>query len=163
MALLLKAGVCPQHIAVISPYSAQVLLIKEKLTFDNLSHYLQDSDPSLIDSNKSEGSENMHLQDENSQKEKTKEDENDEEVRDRNERSQWNVFEAGSENLIEIGTVDGFQGREKEAIIISCVRSNETKTVGFLKNERRMNVAVTRARRQVNSPPLLILDIALPS
>lgn len=49
---------------------------------------------------------------------------------------------------IEISTVDGFQGREKEAIIISMVRSNSKKEVGFLSDRRRMNVAVTRARRQ---------------
>lgn len=49
---------------------------------------------------------------------------------------------------VEISTVDGFQGREKEAIIISMVRSNTNKEVGFLSDRRRMNVAVTRARRQ---------------
>ncbi|CAN6454156.1 unnamed protein product [Victoria cruziana] len=49
---------------------------------------------------------------------------------------------------VEISTVDGFQGREKEVIIISMVRSNSKKEVGFLSDTRRMNVAVTRARRQ---------------
>ncbi|XP_039115419.1 DNA-binding protein SMUBP-2 isoform X1 [Dioscorea cayenensis subsp. rotundata] len=49
---------------------------------------------------------------------------------------------------LEISTVDGFQGREKEAIVISMVRSNSKKEVGFLTDHRRMNVAVTRARRQ---------------
>lgn len=48
---------------------------------------------------------------------------------------------------LEIGTVDGFQGREKESAVISLVRSNERGEVGFLNDIRRMNVAVTRARR----------------
>jgi len=48
---------------------------------------------------------------------------------------------------LEIGTVDGFQGREKEAVIVDLVRSNDSGEIGFLANTRRMNVALTRARR----------------
>jgi len=50
---------------------------------------------------------------------------------------------------LEIGTVDSFQGREKEAVIISFVRSNDDGKIGFLSDVRRTNVAVTRARRHV--------------
>ena len=46
-----------------------------------------------------------------------------------------------------VSTVDGFQGQEVEALVISCVRSNSDAVVGFLSDARRMNVAVTRARR----------------
>jgi len=50
---------------------------------------------------------------------------------------------------IEVSTVDGFQGREKEAIILSLVRSNDIRELGFLTDYRRINVAITRARRHI--------------
>ncbi|MEI8372786.1 MAG: IGHMBP2 family helicase [Planctomycetota bacterium] len=50
---------------------------------------------------------------------------------------------------LEIDSVDGFQGREKEAVVISLVRSNPKGEIGFLADHRRMNVAMTRARRKL--------------
>jgi superfamily I DNA and/or RNA helicase len=50
---------------------------------------------------------------------------------------------------LEVDTVDAFQGREKEAVLVSLVRSNTEQQVGFLSDVRRMNVAMTRARRHL--------------
>ena len=83
---LLAIGVAPGEVGVITPYSAQVTLLRQLLA-------------------------------------------------------------AGDLRDVEVSTVDGFQGREKEVIVISMVRSNEDNKVGFLADPRRMNVAVTRARR----------------
>lgn len=78
----------PVQIGVISPYSAQVALLKELLQAQPLPSHIQ----------------------------------------------------------LKISTVDGFQGQECEVIYISMVRSNETMDIGFLKDIRRMNVAMTRAK-----------------
>lgn len=66
------------------------------------------------------------------------------------------ALQGGEENelmlQIEVNTVDGFQGREKDIIIFSCVRSEraegekESYTIGFLGDKRRMNVSLSRAR-----------------
>jgi superfamily I DNA and/or RNA helicase len=54
------------------------------------------------------------------------------------------------DDIIEINTVDAYQGREKEIIIINCVRSNlslsERGGLGFITDARRINVAITRAK-----------------
>ncbi|MGC4002335.1 MAG: AAA domain-containing protein [Pirellulales bacterium] len=83
--VLIKSGISPQAIGIITPYAAQVRLLREKLP---------DAD-------------------------------------------------------LEIDTVDGFQGREKEVIVISFVRSNDVNEIGFLGDLRRTNVAMTRARRKL--------------
>lgn len=82
---LLAAGILPEQIAVIAPYSAQVRFLRDRC----------------------------------------------------------------SNTSVEIDTVDGFQGREKEVVLISLVRSNTQGEVGFLGDTRRMNVAMTRAKRRL--------------
>jgi ATP-dependent RNA/DNA helicase IGHMBP2 len=82
---LLDAGLAPEQVAVIAPYSAQVKLLRDLLPIPGL----------------------------------------------------------------EIDSVDGFQGREKEAVVVSMVRSNTEGDVGFLADVRRTNVALTRARRKL--------------
>lgn len=52
-------------------------------------------------------------------------------------------------SLVSVNTVDGFQGQERDVILISLVRSNEEGQIGFLRDLRRMNVAITRARMKL--------------
>ncbi|WP_445664581.1 IGHMBP2 family helicase [Fodinibius sp. AD559] len=82
---LLRSGMQPENIAVISPYKDQVDLLDRKIDTENL----------------------------------------------------------------EIKSVDGFQGREKEVVIISLTRSNKNRRIGFLEDVRRLNVSLTRAKRKL--------------
>lgn len=52
-------------------------------------------------------------------------------------------------SLITVNTVDGFQGQERDIIVISMVRDNDEGQIGFLRDLRRMNVAITRARMKL--------------
>lgn len=85
---LLAAGLLPADVAVIAPYSAQVMLLRQRAAERGLPE-------------------------------------------------------------VEIDTVDAFQGREKEAILVSLTRSNAEGELGFLTDLRRINVAITRARRHL--------------
>ena len=54
-----------------------------------------------------------------------------------------------SAHRITVSTIDGYQGQEKDVVYLSLVRCNEKGAIGFLKDYRRMNVAMTRAKRML--------------
>nr|CAD2126927.1 unnamed protein product [Meloidogyne enterolobii] len=58
------------------------------------------------------------------------------------------LLAANSDDSLDVSSVDAFQGQQREAIVMSFVRNNNVEHIGFLKNLRRMNVAITRAKRQ---------------
>ncbi|XP_051146764.1 probable helicase MAGATAMA 3 isoform X2 [Andrographis paniculata] len=59
------------------------------------------------------------------------------------------TFGVESDKIVDINTVDGFQGREKDVAIFSCVRASKDRGIGFVSDFRRMNVGITRARSSV--------------
>uniref|UniRef100_A0A915NI35 ACB domain-containing protein n=1 Tax=Meloidogyne floridensis TaxID=298350 RepID=A0A915NI35_9BILA len=58
------------------------------------------------------------------------------------------LLAANSDDSLDVSSVDAFQGQQREAIVMSFVRNNNMEHIGFLRNLRRMNVAITRAKRQ---------------
>jgi len=64
------------------------------------------------------------------------------------EDTAWVLLKSMGQNLV-ISSVDGFQGQEKDIILISLTRSNPSGEIGFLSDTRRMNVALTRAKRKL--------------
>ncbi len=62
---------------------------------------------------------------------------------------QIDLMKRGLPEDVETKTVDGFQGREKEVILVSFVRSNKKGSIGFLEDLRRLNVSITRARKKL--------------
>jgi ATP-dependent RNA/DNA helicase IGHMBP2 len=65
------------------------------------------------------------------------------------ENIQFTEFDKSKLTSIQIKTIDGFQGEERDVIYISLVRSNDEHEIGFLNDLRRMNVAITRARKKL--------------
>ena len=115
VASLLRAGVPASDVLVVSPYGAQVALLRRLLVDAAVTAQRPDQPPHAL-------------------------------------------------SAVEVATVDASQGREAEAVIVSLVRSNRRRAVGFLADARRLNVAMTRARRHlalvcdpstVGSDPLL--------
>jgi len=130
---LVKAGIKPNQIGVITPYNAQL---------DVLRDLMLSTDSAVVD-----GSTTRKPTVTTSSGEGHK-------------RSSSNALKAdalSSSNAsqllqlegLEIKTIDGFQGGEKECILLSLVRSNASHTLGFLGEKRRINVAVTRAKRHL--------------
>ncbi|KAK9932496.1 hypothetical protein M0R45_019731 [Rubus argutus] len=65
------------------------------------------------------------------------------------ERTFQSTFGVDSEKVVDITTVDGCQGREKDVAIFSCVRASKKGSIGFVEDYRRMNVGITRAKSSI--------------
>ncbi len=65
--------------------------------------------------------------------------------------NQWKEMKVdfNKDVIVEVQTIDSFQGQERDVIMVSLVRSNERSEIGFLQDYRRMNVAMTRAKKKL--------------
>jgi len=121
---LVSAGLSYSDIGIVTPYSAQVKLIHDLM--------LDVSPNNISSSDEKNNEESLNRQGSNDTKKQEEERKTREEIITR---------------ALEVRSVDGYQGREKEVIVLSAVRSNADGKVGFLSDWRRLNVALTRARR----------------
>ena len=114
-----EGGLKKSDIGVVTPYSAQARLISDMLRqkYENEDEKRDDDELSGPDSNEDEA------------------------------RGEPRGPRKGAELGVEVSSVDGYQGREKEVILFSAVRSNSNGKIGFVADRRRLNVALTRARR----------------
>lgn len=118
--LITEVGLLPADIGIISPYNAQVDLLRNLIRSDPLlSGTPSSSGPSSSSGNKKGASTS----------------------------SSSSFTPKGTIRDLEISSVDSFQGREKECVIYTLVRSNPHHNVGFLSSDQRTNVAITRAKR----------------
>jgi len=118
-----------ERIAIISPYSAQVSLIKIKLR-----KYFEEEKNQFMKKIQSENDKTFQFYDKKINLENTfyKEE----------------FMKADIIDFISVNSVDGYQGQENDIVILSTVRS-KTNRIGFLRDQRRLNVAITRARKSL--------------
>lgn len=132
--MLIRAGIKCKNIGIITPYSNQVQLLKKLFFSEKMGSRNLDSDSEIDTKPKNNSNQAETVLYENPI---------------HSDDESYGNFCYNFDNL-EIKTVDGFQGGEKEVIVLSLVRSNSPqREVGFLSDRRRMNVAVTRAKRHI--------------